>query len=198
MAEYILDFDSRILALERMNKWKSLSYLVYQDWKEQPYRLDRVLCAGTELWYILLITEYLEDLPVHQCEIELANRQEVEELLMNVTRFGLEHFRDNSTFNAYFGYMFKVMPCFFKDYNGDYLGWQKKGIEMMRSSFLLDPQNLFAKAMYYETDCDNEPAYLQACRELWQKNDPAEWRQSEVQLYFYGILNGTIKDEDQP
>ncbi len=190
MADYVLSFDSYILELEKMNKWKSLAYVVYQNWKDEPYRLEHVLCAGTELWYIRLIIDYFEDWSPHPYGIELANREEIEDMLMDVTRCGLKHFHNNSTFNAYFGYMFKVMPYFFKDYNGDYVGWQQKGISMMRYSYMLDSLNPLAKAMYYEIDCDNESDYIQACQELWKQIDPIEWGQSEVQMYFYSVLNG--------
>ena len=133
---------------------------------------------------------YFEDWSPHPYGIELANREEIEDMLMDVTRCGLKHFHNNSTFNAYFGYMFKVMPYFFKDYNGDYVGWQQKGISMMRYSYMLDSLNPLAKAMYYEIDCDNESDYIQACQELWKQIDPIEWGQSEVQMYFYSVLNG--------
>lgn len=182
--DIILCFDSYILELEESNKWQTVSNTVYQNWKRNPWDLNLLLCAGTQLWYTRYMMDYLKDLPSAANSIEYADNKMVESMLLTVSTWGLEHFRDNATFNAYFGYMFKVMPHFF----GDYLAWHKEGILMMRKSVEIDPKNLFANAMALEMD-DYDKYYVE-CKKLWERYSPSQWGRSGVQQYFFRILCG--------
>ena len=108
---------------------------------------------------------------------------------MEVTQYGLDHFSACACFNAFFGYMIKVMPYFFINYHGDYNGWYDKGIEMMKSAYQLAPQDLLAKAMYYEA-MEDDTEYQNVCGQIWRALTPEDWGNSLVQQYFFRILNG--------
>lgn len=191
MIQFQLLFDPQISALEKENKWKTAADMVYRQWRAHPDDLNCLLCAGTQLWYTVLAQEYLQNDPCFHGTLELALPEQLQKDLMEVTRYGFAHFSDNAAFLGYFGYMIKVMPYLFPDYNSDYDGWQKKGIGMMQMAYQLDPMCPFAKAMNFEVDAiGNHERYFEACKELWTAITPEQWGNSEVQQYFFRILCG--------
>ena len=191
MQQFQLTFDKRIPKLEKKNCWKTAVDIVMQQWLANPHDLNCLLCAGTQLWYTLLVMDYIRNDPSPPTAVEFVPDIQLQKHLMNVTRYGFKHFANNPIFNAYYGYMICLMPYFFLDYNGDYLGWQTKGIEMMRLSYRLDPDNPFTRAMYYEQDgYGKDTPFYDACKEIWSKITPTQWGDSEVQQYFFRILHG--------
>ena len=190
MEQFQLFFDERVSKLEKDNRWGAVVRIVLQQWNDCPNDLNRLLCAGTQLWYTLLVMDYIRNDPL-QLDDEFVPDIHLQNDLMIVTRYGLIHFAENPIFNAYFGYMIYLMPYFFIDYNGDYLGWQAKGLEMMRLSYILDPDNPFTKAVYYEKDgYGKDTPFFDACREIWSKLTPEQWGETKVQQYFFRILHG--------
>lgn len=186
-----LYFDKRIPELEKENRWKAVVDIVWQQWIDSPNDINCLLCAGTQLWYTLLVMNYLRNDPSPPDVVEIIPDAQLQNCLMDVTRYGFKYFANNPAFNAYFGYMICVMPYFFLDYNGDYSGWQAKGIEMMRRSYRLDPDSPFTKAMYYEQDgYGKDTPFYDACKEIWSNITPTQWGDSEVQQYFFRILHG--------
>lgn len=191
MKQYNLIFNPYVLELEQKQQWETVTEYVYLQWKENPMDLNGLLCVGTESWYALLISDYYRHHPSPPEHIQLASEEKLQNYLMEATRWGRTHFSDQSMFNAYFGYMMKVMPYFFQDYHGDYIGYQEKGITMMRRAYELDPKNPLAKAMFYEPDFfGKDTPYFNACREIWENNTPEQWGNSKVQQYFFRILYG--------
>lgn len=191
MEEFRLLFDKRIASLEKDNRWKTAADIVFEQWETNPNDLNCVLCAGTQLWYTLLVMEYIRNDPSPTTAVEFVPDMQLQKHLMNVTRYGFEHFANNPVFNAYYGYMICLMPYFFLDYNGDYLGWQEKGHEMMRRSYNLDSNSPFTKAMYYESEgYGKDTLFYDACQEIWSIITPEQWGNSEVQQYFFRILHG--------
>ena len=192
MEQYILKYSAEIYELEQAGKWKTVADLVFHQWRTGPMNFNQLLCAGVELWYALLVYDYCRNSPPPIDDIELPeNDFQLQCNLMEVTRWGFQHFSYNAAFNAYFGYMMKVMPYYFIDYNGDYDGWQQKGISMMRYSYSLDPVSPFTKAMFYEPDYYNrDTPFYDACKELWSTITPEEWGKCEAQQYFFRILFG--------
>lgn len=188
-----LHFDKRIAELEKGNRWKTVIDIVWQQWTDHPNDINYLLCAGTQLWYTLLVMDYLRNDPSPPDFIETVPDTQLQNCLMNVTRYGFIYFSNNPIFNAYFGYMICVMPYYFSDYNGDYSGWQSKGREMMRLSYRLDPHSPFTRAMYYEQDAYGEDTmFHKACKEIWSQITPKQWGDSEVQQYFFRILQGDM------
>ena len=191
MELFQLDFNNIVPTLEKENRWKTVVDIVLQQWKASPNDLNYLLCAGTQLWYTLLVMDCIRNDPFAPDDVEIVPDEQLQIDLMNVTRYGFKHFADNPIFNAYFGYMISVMPYFFLDYNGDYLGWRAKGIEMMHRSYNLDPNSPFTKAMCYKSDgYGKDTPYYNACKEIWSEITPTQWGNSEVQQYFFRILHG--------
>jgi len=165
--------------------------LAFRFWLANPDSLNCLLCAGTQIWYTLLVLDDIKDESLALGKIDLISDEQLKNNLMRVTRYGFEHFSNDSAFNAYFGYMISVMPYLFLDYNGDYLGWQERGNEMIRFSFHLNPNNLFAEALYLELDgCGRGTPFYNACQKIWSRITPEQWGYSGVQRYFFRILHG--------
>lgn len=193
MEEFRLKFDERIATLEKDNRWKTAADIVLEQWESTPSDLNYLLCVGTQMWYTILVMDYIRNDPSPPTAVEFVPEMYLQEKLMNATRYGFEHFANNPIFNAYYGYMIYLMPYFFLDYNGDYLGWQAKGYEMMRRSYNLDINNPFTKAMYYGSEgCGKDTPFYDACKEIWSLITPEQWGDSEVQQYFFRILNGDM------
>lgn len=190
MKYYTLKFPSIIEELENANRWDILSKIVYENWLKCPNDIDLLLCAGTELWYAILIMNYHENDPNPPKGFVCVSVDELQSKLMTVTRYGFEHFAEDAAFQAYFGYMIKTMPYFFLDYQGDYVGWEEKGIAMMKKSYTLDPNSPFTKAMNFEMDDYKDQPYYNACCEIWEQISQEEWGNSKVSKYFYRILWG--------
>lgn len=191
MEEFRLLFDKRITTLEKDNRWKTAADIVLQQWEANPNDLNCLLCVGTQLWYTLLVMDYIRNDPSPPTAVEFVPDIQLQKHLMNVTCYGFKHFANNPIFNAYYGYMICLMPYFFLDYNGDYLGWQEKGHEMMRLSYNLDTNSPFTKAMYYVSEgSGKDTPFYDACKEIWSKITPEQWGDSEVQQYFFRILHG--------
>lgn len=185
----ILSFSTDILALEREKQWKSAAELAYQQWASNSQSINLLCCAGTEIWCALLEIEY-EFAPAKISGREFDDTRILQTLLWEVASYGEKHFAENANFNAYFGYMYNVMPYYFNGYNGDYTGFQKWGQTMMRKAYKLDPGNLFAAAMAYS---NGEPSnFIRACRVFWNKITPTQWGTGEVAEYFFHILNGPL------
>lgn len=191
MEEFRLLFDKRIAILEKENRWKTAVDIVLQQWEANPNDLNCLLCVGTQLWYTLLVMDYIRNDPSPPTAVEFVPDIQLQKHLMNVTRYGFKHFANNPIFNAYYGYMICLMPYFFLDYNGDYSGWQSKGHEMMRRSYNLDTNSPFTKAMYYESEgSGKDTPFYDACKEIWSIMTPEQWGDSQVQQYFFRILHG--------
>lgn len=193
--QYILAFDAIIPTLEERHEWYLAAQYLFNSWKQNPNNLNNFLCAGTQAWYGILSIDY--DRMDPNIVVDTKKLEDEEDrlyiMLTELTRWGFLHFAQNAVFNAYFGYMMKVMPYYFLDFNGDYDGWKKKGIAMMRQSFLLEPANPLARVMYYEADAYTaDTAYLDACRDFWNCTDPADWGRTAVSSYFYNIFYGNV------
>lgn len=197
MEQFQLKFDKRISSLEKENRWETAVNIVWEQWKSQPNDLNSLLCAGTQLWYSILIMDELKYGPILVHDTEIISDSRLQRDLIEITRYGFEYFVNEPIFNAYFGYMISTMPYFFLDYGGDYDGWRNKGIKMMRRSYVLAPDNPFCEAMHYEKDYDDvELRYFEACKKIWSKITPMQWGDSEVQQYFFRILKGDLFFED--
>ena len=191
MKTYILNFDEEILSLEQKNKWGPAAVLAYQQWWNNPDSINCLLCAGTELWYAQLMNLYCEFEPIQPEGLDLGNKEELQKMLWEVTSYGEERFMENPDFNAYFGYMYRTKPYYFDGFNGDYDAWVERGDDLVRAAVMKDRENAFAVALSHISDNDSS-AFRCACERLWAEITPAQWGSSEVQKYFFRILNGPM------
>lgn len=182
--------DPAIAEFESKGEWNAAAQYVYHKWMQNPASLCNLVASGTQIWYTLLLIEEIRSNPFSKSSsIELPHPDEMMVYLMEITRYGFEYFSAYAAFNAFFGYMIKVMPYFFQDYHGDYDGWYDRGVEMMKKSYQLAPRDEIAKAMYYEAIGD-DMGYRTVCKQIWTNHTPEEWGSSMVQQYFFRVLNG--------
>lgn len=185
MSLYLLDFSPEIIKAEEAYNMAEATEIAYTQWKAQPMDRNLLLCAGTELWYSQVQSDYY----IFDPSVIFGDETLRLERLMKVTRWMFRYFANDAVCNAYFGYLIKVMPYFFNDFGGDADGWREKGRNMMKKAYRLDPENLLAKVMYYEA-LDDFPRFEAACTELWKRETPESWGKSAVQEYFFSILSG--------
>ena len=195
MEDFYLHFNKIIIEYEERGDWASATEVAFSNWETDPMNIRSLLCAGTELWYGMLMVDYYECLHKFlrepSTDVLLPPYDVLESRLNTVAHFGFTHFMNHPAFNAYFGYMIQCMPYFFLEYKGDYDGWRKKGINMIKSAHALNPTNPFLKAMACSVEEQNE-YFVDFCRELWCHVTPDEWGNSQVQQYFFRILNGDL------
>lgn len=193
MPQYCLSFEDSINEMEKNREWIGAARLCFQKWQKNPKDLNNLLCAGTQCWYGILAVEHDRLDPNNIITGADIEEECLHTMLATITRWGLEYFSQSAEFNAYFGYMMKTMPYTFDDYNGDYVGWQEKGEAMLRLAVALDSTNLFAQALAYEAQgVDMYDLFIAACRDLWNEITPQQWGNTEVQQYFFRILNGDV------
>lgn len=193
MTQYNLIFEPETKVFESQHQWISAAAVQYHLWKKDPINLNSLICAGTQAWYGILAIDNDKLNPNSSVKHVDGEDEILYSMLTEITRCGEQYFLHNAVFNAYFGYMMKVMPYFFLDYAGDYDGWQAKGIGMMQHAYSLEPENPLAKAMYYESqDIARTTQYNDACKELWSTMTLEQWGDGEVQQYFFRILQGEI------
>ena len=190
MTQYKLHFDDVTKGLEIAHQWYSATQRLYELWERDPMNLNNLLCVGTETWYCLLACDYDSLDPEQQRIIPSFEVDKLYEILTIIFHYGERNFSENAIFNAYFGYMIRVMPYFFLDCAGDYVGWQNKGKKMVRSAYMQEPNNPFVRAIYFEQESYQSEEFDAACKLLWSEVSPSVWGDSEVPQYFLRILNG--------
>lgn len=187
MSHYILEFDHQILAFEKQGKWYEAAICAYDLWTKQPNDPNILVCAGTEIWYAILALEYDAFDPSSAIVPDFEAEKKLRDLLWQVSLYGEHHFKDDTTFNTYFGYMYRVMPYNFTGFDGDDIAWKSKGLSM-NSKAANEPGNLIAQAMVHSYD--DSYTYHEACKKIWD-NIPIElWGTSAFQEYLFYILNG--------
>lgn len=172
--------NSTIIKCETEHRWEDAIELLYSKWNEDRNNLNNLLCAGLEIWIVLVSVNRID---------ELSNIDEEKFMneLMELASYGSQYFKENAIFLLFFGYMIKVMPYLFLDYKGNYDEWRKKGHNMMISACKLRPSDMVFKALYYST-VNNSKIYRAALDKI--QNDMTVYfsGDSAVDRYFRSIL----------
>lgn len=176
----IIEFDKKVKILESQNKWNDVIELIESQWKKDKLDLNKCLCVGTEIWFVLVFYERLE--------IDDIDEKSLMEKLMYITNFGFEHFIDEASFNAIFGYMIYLMPYYFNDYGGDYEGWKNKGRDMMKKAYMEEKSNPVYAALYSRSQGEDEKN-KEACSVFIQNKNSYFSESEEVGDYFIRILS---------
>lgn len=176
----IINFDKKVKSLERQNKWNEVIELLESQWKKDQSDLNKCLCIGTELWFLLVFYERLD--------IKDVNTNHLADKLMDITNYGFEHFMNENSFNAIFGYMIYLMPYYFKDFDGDYYGWVNKGRNMMKKAYIAEKSNPVYSALYFNSIGDDK-SNKESCILFNQNKDKYFSEYEEVGSYFIRILS---------
>lgn len=176
----IINFDKKVKSLERQNKWNEVIDLLESQWKKDKSDLNKCLCIGAEIWFVLVFYERLD--------IKDVNNNHLVDKLMDITNYGFEHFLNESRFNAIFGYMIYLMPYHFKDFDGDYYGWVNKGRNMMKKAYLVEKSNPVYSALYYSS-IGQDKKFNESCILFNQRKNEFFSQNDEVGGYFHRILS---------
>ncbi|EST10253.1 hypothetical protein [Sporolactobacillus laevolacticus] len=114
-------------ALESKERWNEAKSLLIKNWQQNPNDLKVIIRLGFFCWYVLV-----ERGPLGIKNVDL---DELENVLNEVTHFGLANFMTNEDFLWCFGYMISLFPYYF----GDYEHWEQKGISMLKRAYELCP-----------------------------------------------------------
>jgi len=140
----MINFPTCIRLLEEQNQWEQAIYYLLKEWKSDQFNLNKLLCASTEIWFVLVFFERLE-------EAEQIDEQWIQSELKDMTDFGFQHFPDEMLFNLFFGYMIILFPYYFDIGDNDYDDKQQLGSEMCLKALQICPNNPVAKIF-----CRNE------------------------------------------
>lgn len=179
----ILNFDERTVKAEQHEQWYEAIQIAYMNWKLDPFNSNALLCAISEIWYVL--TFYTD----REIPLEFISRDDLQEKLDETSKFAIENFAQNAEVNVLLGYYIDVMPYMFLSVvHSDYDQCEQTGVNMILRAYDLAPNDLFVESLYRCTI--GSPQFRESCSALWKKESVAEWNESAVKGYFCRILYG--------
>ena len=172
--------------LEKEHKWKQIISLLQNKWYHDKNNIDIMLRLASECWYIMSNWDLLD---LNNSDLDFDN---VQSLLIET----YDYFSKNCTLNnkalAIFGYMISLFPnYFYTDYdkNGKiFLQYENKGKDMLKLSYINEPENKLYKALYLGTSnnldkimIDNKQEWNTIIQQLFPQN-------TEIEEYFKEVL----------
>jgi hypothetical protein len=173
----ILKNNPELEQLELAEEWNKARDLVYTKWINEKMDLDNLLRVGTECWYVLVFWERIDSKGLKRADFSGP--------LTEVKNFGLSFFKDSDTFNWIFGYMIKLFPYWFGDFDGDYDGWQNMGSNMVKLASEQNPNNRLAKMLSLS---ENSKDYNKISHEVKTNIDYYFSSNTEIERYFRRVL----------
>lgn len=130
--------------LEEEQQWDIARKTLFQLWKEDKDNVDKAIRLIAECWRI----QSLWDCCINDEGLKYEDFQDV---LIEVTEYGLKHFTDNINFLIVVGYMTNIIPyLFYKENKGEYfIEWENKGKSMLQKAYHLSQNNILAKVLFY-------------------------------------------------
>jgi hypothetical protein len=112
------------------------------------------------------------------------NHDEYENMLKELTNFGLNNFDGDADFLWTFGYMISLFPFYF----GEYEEWESKGHEMLEEAHNLRPNDLIIKWVYLggKNDEQYKKEYQETCHIVASILKSRFRGDGELQQYFKG------------
>jgi len=157
----VLVFPASVCYLEKQNQWdRAVIYLV-EDWRSNKSDLDKLLCAATEVWFVLVFFEQLKFSGMIRKSVLLDYLDELSE-------YAFEHCSDEFLFNLFFGYMIALFPYFFSisgedEQEDSYDYKQQYGFSMCEEAYKLQPESSVAK-LFCLGNGDDDDTFLEAAR----------------------------------
>ncbi|MED4784686.1 hypothetical protein [Brevibacillus choshinensis] len=122
--------------LESQGKWNEAKETLIKHWNMNRTDLKILIRLGFFCWYVLV-----EEGPLGITGVDF---DELENVLHEVTIFGLDNFAYNEDFLWSFGYMISLFPYHF----GDYEHWEAKGNQMLKQVNDMYPDDPIYKYSY--------------------------------------------------
>ncbi len=172
--------------LEKQEKWEEARLLLDDEWKDDKLNSDKLLRLLSECWYVLSLWDCC-------INTEKLSYQAFQDTLIECMSFGLSNFGNAPRFLCVAGYMASILPyLFYKSGSGDlFAEWEQKGIEMLRKSTLLDPNDLLAKTLNLGTSAHSSEyasEYAEAKKRLSSQLSSLFPSETAIELYYKDIL----------
>ncbi|WP_226669630.1 hypothetical protein [Metabacillus litoralis] len=130
--------------LESRERWNEAKSLLIKNWRQKPNDLKVIIRLGFFCWYVLV-----EEGPLGIKDVDF---DELENVLNEVTHFGMANYMTNEDFLWCFGYMISLFPYYF----GEYEYWEEKGISMLKLAYELCPDEPVYRYSYLGTFLNTE------------------------------------------
>lgn len=138
-----------IYELENLQKWNEVKSSLKQLWTTQKGDIEIATHLGSICWYMLVFWERIDN--------SALDENELMKILIEVTEFGWINFYDEPEFLWKFGYMIKLFPYYF----GDYEKWKNMGFQLIEKAHKLKPDDPVITMIYLNDDSLVE--YKEAC-----------------------------------
>jgi len=168
--------------LEKQEKWEEARSLLDDGWRDDKLNSDKLLRLLSECWYVLSLWDCC-------INTEKLSAQAFKDTLIECMSFGLSNFGNAPRFLCVAGDMASMLPyLFYNSGSGDlFAEWEQKGIEMLRKSSVLDPNDLLAKTLYLGTSA-HSPEYAEAKKRLSSQLSSLFPGETAIELYYKDIL----------
>jgi hypothetical protein len=172
----IFQINLELELLESQEKWCEAKDLLYITWIIDKNNLNSLLRIGTECWYVMSYWERLKT--------DGLNRNDFSGPLTEAKQYGEANFIMSDTFLWVYGYMIKLFPYWFDDFNGDLEDSEDKGKEMIKIANIINSQNKIAKMLILP---DNSDKYKKACKDVEILLNEYFNGNSAIEQYFRGV-----------
>ena len=174
---YFIEVDG-LEDLEKQEKWEEARSLLDDEWKDDKLNSDKLLRLLSECWYVLSLWDCC-------INTEKLSSQAFQDTLIECMNFGLSNFGNAPRFLCVAGYMASILPyLFYNSGSGDlFVEWEQKGIEMLRKSSDLDPNDLVAKTLYLGTSAHSSE-YAEAEKCLSSQLSRLFPNETAIEMYF--------------
>ncbi len=175
-----------LIELEQSGRWDEAVDLLYRYWQDDKNSVQKLCRILFECWSVLIDPNADIQLKPHLAAYR--------EKLIEVIRYGEEHFASDPLFLWGAGYCITLFPyLFYRADEGDMYGfWEEKGKKMLRYATEIEPDNLIARVFYYGCGSDHAD-YLRTRVQLAPHLDELLPGTSAIELYFKEML--TINDQ---
>ncbi len=170
--------------LEKQEKWEEARSLLDDEWKDDKLNSDKLLRLLSECWYVLSLWDCC-------INTEKLSYQAFQDTLIECMNFGLSNFGNAPRFLCVAGYMASTLPYLFYSSGSDdlFVEWEQTGIEMLRKSSDLDPNDLMAKTLYLGTSAHSSE-YAEAKKCLSSQLSHLFPNETTIEMYFKDMSSG--------
>lgn len=166
---------SYINELENYQKWNEVKCSLEHLWLTHKDNIEIASHLGCICWYVLVFWERIDN--------STLDERDFIKTLTEVTEYGLISFTDKPEFLWKFGYMIKLFPYYF----GDYEKWEKIGQQLIEKAHELKPEDPVITMIYLNDDSLSE--YKEACVKVSEQLPSRFSGTGVIDKYFRSVLN---------
>ena len=178
---YFINVEN-LFDLEKQEKWEDARKLLYKLWEGDKFNCDKLIRLFSECWYVLSLWD---------CCLSKENIsfQAFQNTLIECIEFGFENFMNNSRFLCIAGYMISTLPHLFllKGMDSSYIEWEQKGIDMLRKSNEIDPNDRISEILNLGMKFDFD-RYNKVKRLFILDLNDSLLNETAIEVYFKNVL----------